>query len=193
MSDETRVEDEAAARGEVSERDVASTVVAGERDLAGELVERARSEGVELVGPGGLLGELTKDVLETALDAELSEHLGYDKHERTDAENARNGARSKKLLTEVGPVEIDVPRDRDGSFDPKIVRKHQRRLGGVDEMVISLTAKGLTTGEVQAHLAEVYGADVSRETVSKITDRVLEEMSEWHSRPLDAVYPSDLY
>ena len=189
MSDETRVEDDAAARGEVSERDVASTVVAGERDLAGELVERARSEGVELVGPGGLLGELTKDVLETALDAELSEHLGYDKHERTDAENARNGARSKKLLTEVGPVEIDVPRDRDGSFDPKIVRKHQRRLGGVDEMVISLTAKGLTTGEVQAHLAEVYGADVSRETVSKITDRVLEEMSEWHARPLDCVYP----
>ena len=189
MSDETRVEEGSVETEEVSERDVASTVVAGERDLAGELVERARSEGVELVGPGGLLGELTKDVLETALDAELSEHLGYEKHERSEAVNARNGARAKKLLTEVGPVEIDVPRDRDGSFDPKIVRKHQRRLGGVDEMVISLTAKGLTTGEVQAHLVEVYGAEVSRETVSKITDRVLEEMSEWHSRPLDRVYP----
>ena len=189
VSDETRVEEGAAATEEVSERGVVSVVVAGERDLAGELVERARTEGVELVGPGGLLGELTKDVLETALDAELSEHLGYDKDERSDAVNARSGARSKSLLTEVGPVEIDVPRDRDGSFDPKIVRKHQRRLGGVDEMVISLVAKGLTSGEVQAHLAEVYGADVSRETVSKITDRVLEEMSEWHSRPLDTVYP----
>ena len=162
---------------------------AGERGLAEELVERARSEGVELVGPDGLLGELTKDVLETALEAELTEHLGYEKHERSAAANARNGSRAKTLVTEVGPVEIDVPRDRQGSFDPKIVKKRQRRLGGVDEIVISLVAKGLTTGEVQAHLAEVYGANVSRETVSKITDRVLEEMSEWHSRPLDAVYP----
>ena len=167
----------------------ASGAEAGERGLAEELVERARSEGVELVGPGGLLGELTKDVLETALEAELTEHLGYEKHERTESANARNGARSKTLVTEVGPVEIDVPRDREGSFEPRIVKKRQRRLGGVDEMVISLVAKGLTTGEVQAHLQEVYGAEVSRETISKITDRVLEEMAEWHTRPLDVVYP----
>jgi transposase-like protein len=93
------------------------------------------------------------------------------------------------VLTEVGPVEIDVPRDRDGTFDPKLVRKRQRRLAGVDEMVISLTAKGLTTGEVQAHLAEVYGTDMSREQVSKITDAILGEMAEWMTRPLERVYP----
>jgi transposase-like protein len=103
--------------------------------------------------------------------------------------NSRNGKRSKTVLTDVGPVEITVPRDRDGSFEPKIVKKRQKRLTGVDEMVISLAAKGLTTGEVQAHLAEVYGADVSRQTISTITDQVLEGMAEWQSRPLDAVYP----
>ena len=121
-----------------------------DRQLAEELVERARSEGVELVGPDGLLSGLTKNVLEASLEAEMSEHLGYDKHEPAgrNKANSRNGTRAKKLLTDVGPVEIEVPRDRDGSFEPKIVRKRQRRLTGVDEMVISLTAKGLTTGEV---------------------------------------------
>ena len=103
--------------------------------------------------------------------------------------NSRNGVWAKKVLTDVGPVEIEVPRDRDGSFEPKIVRKRQRRLTGVDEMVISLVAKGLTTGEVSAHMAEVYGAEVSRDTISRITDRVIEEMSEWQNRPLDRVYP----
>ena len=103
--------------------------------------------------------------------------------------NSRNGTRAKTVLTDVGPVEIDVPRDRDGSFEPKIVRKRQRRLSGVDEMVILLVAKGLTTGEVAAHMAEVYGADVSKDTISRITDRVLEEISEWQNRPLDRVYP----
>ena len=93
------------------------------------------------------------------------------------------------MLTEVGPVEIDVPRDRDGTFEPKIVRKRQRRLSGVDELVISLSAKGLTTGEMQAHLAEVYGAEVSRQTISTITDKVIEGMAEWQNRPLDPVYP----
>ncbi|MFH1104129.1 MAG: IS256 family transposase, partial [Actinomycetota bacterium] len=163
----------------------------GDRQLAGELVERARSEGVELVGPGGLLSGLTKNVLEAGLEAEMSEHLGYDKHDPAgrNTGNSRNGTRTKKLLTEIGPVNIDVPRDRDGSFEPQLVKKRQRRLSGVDEMVISLTAKGLTTGEVSAHLAEVYGADVSRDTVSRITDRVLEEMSGWQNRPLDRVYP----
>ncbi len=93
------------------------------------------------------------------------------------------------MLTDVGPVEISVPRDRDGSFEPRIVKKRQKRLTGVDEMVISLSAKGLTTGEVQAHLAEVYGAEVSRQTISTITDKVLDGMAEWQNRPLDAVYP----
>ena len=162
-----------------------------DRQLAEELVERARSEGVELVGPGGLLSGLTKNVLEAGLEAEMSEHLGYDTHDPAGCStgNSRNGSRTKKLLTEIGPVNIEVPRDRDGSFEPQLVKKRQRRLSGVDEMVISLTAKGLTTGEVSAHLAEVYGADVSRDTISRITDRVLEEMSGWQNRPLDRVYP----
>ena len=163
-----------------------------DQQLAEELVERARTEGVELVSPGGLLAGLTKNVLEASLEAEMSEHLGYDKHDpagRERGSNSRNGTRSKELLTEIGPVDIDVPRDRDGSFEPQIVRKHQRRLTGVDEMVISLTAKGLTTGEVSAHLAEVYGADVSKDTISRITERVVAEMAEWQNRPLDQVYP----
>ena len=159
--------------------------------LAHELVERARSEGVELVGPGGLLAGLTKTVLETALEAELDEHLGYTKHavEGNNSGNSRNGARTKTVLTDVGPVEIEVPRDREGSFDPKIVKKRQRRLAGVDEMVISLAAKGLTTGEISAHLAEVYGAEVSKDTIARITDAVIEELAAWQSRPLDPVYP----
>jgi putative transposase len=169
----------------------ASTGVPADRAFAEQLVERARAEGVELVGPGGLLGDLTKRVLEAGLEAEMTEHLGYERHavEGRNGDNSRNGIRSKTVITDVGPVEIDVPRDREGSFEPKLVRKRQRRLGGVDEMVISLTAKGLTTGEVQAHLAEVYGTEVSRETVSKITDAVLAEMADWMGRPLERVYP----
>jgi putative transposase len=162
-----------------------------QQQLAQELVEAARAEGVELVGPGGLLTGLTKTVLETALEAEMTEHLGYDKHDPAGdlSGNSRNGTRVKTVLTEIGPVEIEVPRDRDASFDPVIVRKRQRRLDGIDEIVLSLTARGLTTGEVAAHFDEVYGAKVSRDTISKITDKVLEEMIEWQNRPLDAVYP----
>jgi putative transposase len=164
---------------------------AGDEALAQELVERARSEGVELVGPGGLLTDLTKTVLETALEAEMEDHLGYAKHapEGRDKGNSRNGIRAKTVLTDVGEVELEVPRDREGSFEPRIVRKRQRRLAGVDELVISLAAKGLTTGEIAAHLADVYGAEVSRDTISRITDRVVEELAGWQSRPLDSVYP----
>jgi len=160
-------------------------------ELAQRLVDQARSEGVSLTGPGGLLGSLTKRVLETALEGEMDEHLGYAKGDpaRQGSGNSRNGKRSKTVVTEVGPVDIEVPRDRDATFDPKIVRKRQRRLEGIDELVLSLTAKGLTTGEVSAHLAEVYGAQVSKDTISNITDRVLAEMADWQNRPLDPVYP----
>ncbi len=163
-----------------------------DKELAAELVERARDEGVDLVGPDGLLTGLTKNVLEAGLEAEMSEHLGYDKHDpagRERGSNSRNGTRAKTVLTDVGPVHIEVPRDRDGTFEPQLVKKRQRRLSGVDEMVISLTAKGLTTGEVSAHMAEVYGADVSKDTISRITDKILAEMSDWQNRPLDRVYP----
>jgi putative transposase len=160
-------------------------------ELAARLVEEAQATGVGLVGPGGLLAELTRQVLELGLEVEMAEHLGYDKHDPAgrDGGNSRNGTRSKTVITEVGPVEIDVPRDRDGSFEPKTVRKRQRRLEGVDAMVLSLFAKGLTTGEISAHLAEVYGTEVSRETISKIIDAVVEEMGDWLVRPLDRVYP----
>ena len=162
-----------------------------DRSLAEQLVEQARADGKNLVGPGGLLSDLTKQVLETGLEVEMEEHLGYAKHsaEGRNGGNSRNGTRSKTVITEIGPIELDVPRDRDGSFDPQTVRKNQRRLDGVDSMVISLTAKGLTTGEVEAHLAEVYSTNISKETISKITDRVLGEMAEWQNRPLDRVYP----
>ncbi|WP_435280159.1 IS256 family transposase, partial [Streptomyces sp. 1222.5] len=103
--------------------------------------------------------------------------------------NSRNGKRTKTVVTDVGPVTVEVPRDRAGAFEPQIVRKHQRRLTGVDEMVLSLSAKGLTHGEISAHLAEVYGADVSKGTISTITDSVMEGMAEWQARPLDSVYP----
>lgn len=114
-----------------------------QQQVAEQLLAQAKEQGVSLVGPGGLLGGLTKTVLETALEAEMTEHLGYEKHASSNGENARNGTRSKTVLTEVGAVEIDVPRDRDGSFQPKIVRKRQRRLDGIDEIVLSLTARGL--------------------------------------------------
>jgi hypothetical protein len=121
-------------------------------------------------------------VIETALNEEMTEHLGFEKHDPAGARtgNIRNGSRAKTVLTEnTGQVEIDVPRDRAGSFEPQIVRKRQRRLNGVDEIVLSLYAKGLTTGEISAHFAEIYGASLSRETISRITDKVIEEMNDW--------------
>jgi putative transposase len=125
------------------------------RELAEQLVEQARVDGVNLVGPGGLLADLTKRVLETGLEVEMSEHLGYDEHavEGGDGGNSCNGTRAETVLTEVGPVEIEVPRGRAGTFEPATVRRRQRRLEGVDAMVISLCAKGPTTGETSAHLS----------------------------------------
>jgi putative transposase len=159
--------------------------------LAVQLMDRARDEGVSLVGPGGLLAGLTKTVLESALEGELTEHLGYDLYDPAGHHtgNSRNGTRIKTVLTEIGPIELEVPRDRAGTFEPIIVPKRRRRLNGVDALVCSLSAKGLTHGEICAHLQEIYGAQVSKETITRITDRVLEGMSEWQNRPLDAVYP----
>jgi transposase-like protein len=161
-----------------------------DEELARRLVEQAKAEGLSLTGPGGLLGQLTKMVLETALNAELTGHLGYEAHDPAgrNGGNSRNGTRAKTVLTEIGPIAVDVPRDREGTFAPKLVAKRQRRLGGVEDLVVSLVAKGLTTGEVQAHLAEIYGTTVSRQQVSDITDKVIEGMEAWRARPLDAVY-----
>ena len=160
-----------------------------EQRAAEELVRRAREQGLSLTGPDGLLRQLTKTVLETALNQEMTEHLGHEKRGQPVAGNVRNGTRSKAVLTEsTGQVQVEVPRDRAGTFEPQIVKKRQRRLTGVDEMVLSLYAKGLTTGEISAHFAEIYGASVSKETISRITDKVLEEMADWCNRPLDEMY-----
>src|SRR5215831_13448362 len=162
-----------------------------EQKVAEELVARAREQGVALTGPDGLLKQLTKTVLETALNQELTEHLGHDKHGPAGNEsgNVRNGTRPKTVLTEgSGQVAIDVPRDRDSTFEPQIVKKRQQRLTGIDQIVLSLYAKGLTTGEISAHFHEIYGASVSKETISRITGKVLEEMTDWCARPLDEVY-----
>jgi putative transposase len=163
-----------------------------EQAAAAAMVAEARQRGLELTGPDGLLKLFTKNVLETALNEEIAEHLGYEKN-RAEAgrqcANVRNGARGKTVISDAaGEIRIDVPRDRDGTSGPQIVKKRQRRLADVDEIVLSLYAKGLTAGEISAHFAEIYGASISRETVSRITGKVVAEMQEWASRPLDAVY-----
>lgn len=162
-----------------------------DEQLIAMLVDRARGDGLKLTSEGGLLQQLTKRVLESALDGEITERVGYDKHDRAGrgSGNTRNGSRTKTVLTDVGPVEVRVPRDAAGTFEPRIVRKRQRRLSGVDDLVLSLSAKRLTHGEISAHLAEVYGTEVSKQTISTITDKVMDGMAEWQNRPLDPVYP----
>ena len=173
-----------------SESQGATELPAADEQLLRELTERARAGGLQLTGEGGLLGKLTKMVVEGALEGELDDHLGYEKNDPAgrNGGNSRNGHRAKTVLTGAGPVELSVPRDRDSSFEPKIIAKRQRRLTGIDELVISLSAKGLTHGEIAAHLAEVYGAEVSKQTITTITDRVMEGMTDWQSRILDPVY-----
>jgi transposase-like protein len=170
-------------------QDIAGLSAADEQ-LLRELAGRARAGGLKLTGEGGLLGQLTKMVVEGALEGEMDDHLGYGRHDPAghNSGNSRNGHRAKTVLTEAGPVEISVPRDRDSSFQPKIVARRQRRLTGIEDMVISLSAKGLTHGEIAAHLEEAYGAEVSKQTITTITDRVMDGMAEWQSRPLDPVY-----
>jgi putative transposase len=157
--------------------------------FAEEMVARAREQGVELLGENGLLRAMTKAVLERGLAEELTEHLGYEPHERSGSSNARNGSMSKRLATEAGVVDLDVPRDRAGSFEPRLVRKGQRRLDGIDKIVIGLYARGMTVRDIRAHLIEIYDIEVSPDLISKITDAVLEEVRDWQARPLDRVYP----
>jgi transposase-like protein len=166
--------------------------LSAEQAAAAAMVAEARARGLALTGPDGLLKLFTKNVLETALNEEMTEHLGHGKNQADPARestNVRNGSRPKTVVSDAaGEVTIDVPRDRESTFEPQIVRKRQRRLTDVDEIVLSLYAKGMTTGEISAHFAEIYGASVSKETVSRITDKVVGEVNDWVSRPLDAVY-----
>ena len=159
-------------------------------DWAARLVDQARADGVALTGDGGLLTDLMRHVLQRGLEVELSEHLGYERHavEGRGSGNSRNGSYPKTITTEVGEVEVLMPRDRAGTFEPVTIPKHQRRLDGLTGNVISLYAKGMTTGDIQAHLAEIYDTDISRETISQITDAIVEDMVAWQNRPLDPVY-----
>lgn len=155
-----------------------------------ELLAGARTEE-ELVGPGGVLAQLTKRLVERAMQAELTEHLGYELHQEPPGGtgNTRNGSTGKTLATDHGPVEISTPRDRKGSFEPQIVRKGQRRFEGFDDRILALYSRGLSTRDIEAHLAEIYGVNVGRDLISRVTDAVMDDVREWQQRPLEDVYP----
>jgi len=159
-------------------------------EVIDELLAGASTEE-EIVGPGGLLAQLTKRLVERAMEVELTDHLGYESHQEPPggAGNTRNGSTGKTLATEHGPVAIDTPRDRNGSFEPKIVRKRQRRFVGFDEKILALYSRGLSTRDIEAHLAEVYGVKVGRDLISRVTDAVMEDVRAWALRPLEDLYP----
>ena len=164
-----------------------------EIDIPDELIDQllAGREGPEeITGPDGLLKELTKRVVERAMSAELTDHLGYElAGEPPEGQpNRRNGSSSKTLITDHGPVPVEVPRDREGSFEPQIVARHQRRFAGFDDKIISMYARGMTTREISAHLEEIYGVEIGRDTISRVTDAVLDDVKEWQSRPLEKLY-----
>jgi putative transposase len=160
-------------------------------ELVDELLAGASSEE-EIVGPGGLLSQFTKRLVERAMEVELTDHLGYEPHREPPGGtgNTRNGTtRPKTLVTEHGPVQIKTPRDRDGSFEPQIVRKRQRRFEGFDEKILALYSRGMSVRDVQAHLREIYGVEVSAGLISQVTDAVMDDARSWQQRPLDDVYP----
>jgi putative transposase len=145
----------------------------------------------DLIGEQGLLKQLTKALVERAMNAELSHHLGYEKHEAAGhlSGNSRNGTSRKKLKGDFGEAEIEVPRDRNGTFEPQIVPRHERRFAGFDDKILSMYARGMTTREIQGHLQEIYGVEVSPSLISEVTDAVIEEVKAWQTRPLERLYP----
>jgi transposase-like protein len=153
-------------------------------EVIDELLAGARTEE-EIVGPGGVLAQLTKRLVERAMSAELTEHLGYEPHQKPPggAGNTRNGSTPKTLATEHGPVRIETPRDRKGSFEPTIVRKGQRRFEGFDDKLLALYSRGVSTRDIEAHLAEIYGVQVGRDLISRVTDAVMDDVREWQQRP----------
>jgi putative transposase len=163
--------------------------------LAGLLPEEALEDALkglepdDITGPGGLLSQLAGRVIETALGAELTEHLGHPPGGVAQGPNVRNGAGTKTVSTDLGAVEIRTPRDREGSFEPRLVAKRQTRLAGLDDKILGLYAGGMTVRDISAHLAELYGVEVGRDTISRVTDAVLDDIAAWRTRPLDAVYP----
>jgi len=159
-------------------------------DVVDELLAGARTEE-EIAGPGGVLSRLTKRLVERALEVELTDHVGYDRHQEPPggSGNTRNGTTPKRLITEHGQVGIDTPRDRDGSFEPKIVRKRQRRFEGFDDKILALYSRGMSTRDIEAHLRDIYGVSVGRDLISRVTDVVMDDARAWQQRPLEDVYP----
>jgi len=158
-------------------------------EVIDELLAGASTEE-EIAGPGGLLAQLTKRLVERALEVELTDHVGYEPHQEPPggAGNTRNGTSPKTLITEQGMVQIDAPRDRDGSFKPRIVRKRQRRFEGFDDKILALYSRGLSTRDIEAHLEEIYGVKVGRDLISRVTDAVMDDVREWAKRPLEDIY-----
>ena len=159
-------------------------------EVVDELLAGARTEE-EIVGPGGVLSQLTKRLVERALEVELTDHVGYERHQEPPggAQNTRNGSTPKRLITEHGSVGIDTPRDRDGSFEPRIVRKRQRRFEGFDDKILALYSRGLSTRDIEAHLADIYGVKVGRDLISRVTDAVMHDARAWQQRPLGGCLP----
>jgi len=163
--------------------------------LAGLLPEEALQDAVkglepdEITGPGGLVSKLAGRVIETALGAEMTEHLGHPPGGVPQGPNVRNGSTAKTIATDLGPVQINTPRDRDGSFEPRLVGKRQTRLAGLDDKILALYAGGMTVRDIAAHLSDLYGIEIGRDTISRVTDAILEDVEAWRTRPLEAVYP----
>src|SRR4051794_21156357 len=186
-------------RGDESSRPAMpeSSVDQARERLVGLLPEDALQDALkglepeDITGPGGLLTQLAGRVIETALGAELTEHLGYPPGQAPPggAGNHRNGSTSKTLQTDLGAVEIRSPRDRTGSFDPRLVGKRQTRLAGLDDKILGLYAGGMTVRDISAHLSELYGVEIGRDTISRVTDAILEDVAAWRTRPLETVYP----
>jgi putative transposase len=172
-----------AALGLPADRKISDEVIDG-------LLAGASSEE-EIAGPGGLLAQLTKRLVERAMEVELTDHVGYEPHLEPPggAANTRNGSTPKTLITEQGAVRVDTPRDRDGSFQPKIVKKRQRRFVGFDDKILALYSRGLSVRDISAHLAEIYGVSVGRDLISRVTDAVIDDVREWAKRPLEDIYP----
>ena len=160
-------------------------------ELVDRLMAQVDAEGWELLGPEGVLTELTSRILYRGLEVEMADHLGYEKGDPAGwgSGNNRNGSYPKTVQTDAGTVGVEMPRDRNATFEPQLIPKHQRRLRGFNELVISLVARGMTTRDTRAHLQEIYGVEVSAELISKVTDAIVPELRAWQQRPLDAVYP----
>jgi putative transposase len=175
----------------IDTKTTASAAGAVPDELIDAVMNSADAGGLELLGEGGVIAELTKRILERGLSEELSEHLGYDAGDQAGhgSGNNRNGTSSKTVLTEIGAVDLDIPRDRNGTFDPKLVPKHSRRMEQFNTNIVHLYARGLSTRDIRRELARMYQVDVSPALVSKVTDGIIDELNDWQNRPLDAVYP----